>query len=344
MLLRCYEKSAFNPVKAILFRYWHDKAALRHLLRNKANFVILEGFIGELLRQDVTALNILESESDNIRYAYNYDTVDRANRIDVIVEDANGEPILVRIRTEVEYDYLYRMTYDVCSTIPYPINVRKIYAIHIVDFDLGQGDDYVYHGTTVFRGLHGYGADILQLSPEQRYVLEKEFNEELYSKYYIVKVNRFNNVVNNTLDEWMYFLKNRIIEHEFTAKGLDRAREALAYYNVEDEDYAGYNVFMDSRSRKMSMIASVRDRRCEDEQPIIDEQEAAIAAKREALIAERSAHAEKDAAIAEKYAAIAAERNAMAKKHEDKARALAELLAAVKKRRESDARRRWAGQ
>ena len=35
--------------------------ALKKLLRNKANFEILEGFFSELLRQDIKIRNILES-------------------------------------------------------------------------------------------------------------------------------------------------------------------------------------------------------------------------------------------------------------------------------------------
>ena len=38
--------------------------AMKKLLRNKANFEILEGFLSELLLQDVKIQNILESESN----------------------------------------------------------------------------------------------------------------------------------------------------------------------------------------------------------------------------------------------------------------------------------------
>jgi hypothetical protein len=38
--------------------------AMKKLLRNKANFSILEGFFSELLRRDITIQNILESESN----------------------------------------------------------------------------------------------------------------------------------------------------------------------------------------------------------------------------------------------------------------------------------------
>ena len=44
--------------------------------------------------------------------------------------------------------------------------VRKVYSINIVYFTLGQAKDYVYHGKTVFQGLHD-PHDILKLSNRQ---------------------------------------------------------------------------------------------------------------------------------------------------------------------------------
>jgi len=54
--------------KLILFDW-----ALKKLLRSKANFGILEGFLSELLRDNIHILEILDSESnkDNARDKYN---------------------------------------------------------------------------------------------------------------------------------------------------------------------------------------------------------------------------------------------------------------------------------
>jgi hypothetical protein len=45
-------------------------------------------------------------------------------------------------------------------------NVKKIYSINIVYFDLGQGNDYIYYGKTDFMGIHQQ--DTLQLSKAQK--------------------------------------------------------------------------------------------------------------------------------------------------------------------------------
>ncbi|MBF0134178.1 MAG: PD-(D/E)XK nuclease family transposase, partial [Magnetococcales bacterium] len=61
--------------------------ALKRLLRSKANFEILEGFLSELLREDVRIVEILESESN--QEARN----DKFNRVDLKIKNTRDEII-----------------------------------------------------------------------------------------------------------------------------------------------------------------------------------------------------------------------------------------------------------
>ena len=66
------------PIFAVDMRkYISFDWALKRLLRNKANFVVLEGFLSELLREDVTIEHFLESEC-NKENAH-----DKSNRVDI---------------------------------------------------------------------------------------------------------------------------------------------------------------------------------------------------------------------------------------------------------------------
>ena len=61
--------------------------AIKRLLRQKANFNILEGFLSELLKDDIHILEIIDTES-------NQETeTDKYNRVDVLVKDKKGEII-----------------------------------------------------------------------------------------------------------------------------------------------------------------------------------------------------------------------------------------------------------
>jgi predicted transposase/invertase (TIGR01784 family) len=303
--------------------------ALKRLLRNKANFDVLEGFLSELLMQDVAVRNILESESNQTHI------IDKQNRVDIMVEDEKGELIIIELQFAIEFDYLQRMLYGASKAVteymteglPYA-KVRKVYAIHIVYFDLGQGDDYIYHGTTVFRGLHTHNE--LLLSDVQRVELKRESPSDLFPEYYILNVKRFDEVAKSALDEWVYFLKTNTIREEFTAKGLDKARELLDYDKLSDEERREYEALRHDRSEKLSMVASAKaegrfEGRMEGKMEATKQYEPIIAEKDAALAAERKALAEKDATLAEKDATLAAERKANAEKDAALAAALAEL-------------------
>ena len=85
--------------------------AIKKLLRNKANFEILEGFLSELLKQEVRIEKILESES-NRSSADN-----KQNRVDLLTEIGSGELVLIELQVEAQYDYFHRMAYGVSKLI-----------------------------------------------------------------------------------------------------------------------------------------------------------------------------------------------------------------------------------
>ncbi len=79
--------------------------------------------------------------------------------------------------------------------------VKKVYSINILYFELGQGTDYIYHSKTEFVGIHQN--DILQISQAQQAKLQKKAIYEVYPEYYIIKVNNFNKIATDGIDEWI---------------------------------------------------------------------------------------------------------------------------------------------
>ena len=213
--------------------------AMKRLLRNKANFEVLEGFLSELLRRKIIIKHIGESEGNKTRKE------DKTNRVDILVEADDSELVIIELQYDSVDEYFQRMVYGVSKSITEHIvagesfdKVRKVYSVNIVYFDLGSGDDYVYHGFTNFKGLHTQNE--LLLSSDQQRLYGKTTIGELYPEYYIIKVNGFDDVAKDTLDEWIYYFKNNRIKDEFTAKGIDKAREILAYDTLTEEEKAQY--------------------------------------------------------------------------------------------------------
>jgi len=220
--------------------------AMKKLLRHKANFGILEGFLSELLRFDVTIESILESESNK------QDEYDKYNRVDILVKSQRKELLLVEVQNDSEIDYFHRMLYGVSKLAteyikegePYG-TIKKIYSINIVYFGLGQGRDYVYEYKGEFVGLHQN--DILLPTTLQKQNFNVEKVADIFPKYFILKVNNFDDIAKDTFDEWVYFLKYSEVMDTFKAKGLDKVKEKLRYETLSNEDKKMYDRFQENR-------------------------------------------------------------------------------------------------
>jgi predicted transposase/invertase (TIGR01784 family) len=219
--------------------------AIKRLLRNKANFGILEGFLSELLNEDIHIESILESES-NKQSAEN-----KMNRVDLLVKNTKDELVIIEVQSDYTHDYLMRILFGTSKLIIDNMDkgmeyrrIKKIISVNIVYFDLGHGKDYIYHGTTSFVGM--YKKDILTLSTTEQVVFQAEHIERIYPEYYIIKVNNFDDIANNTLDEWINFLKNEEVKEGTTARGLSEAKEKMNILRLSKEEMEAYESDLDA--------------------------------------------------------------------------------------------------
>ena len=231
--------------------------AVKKLLRSKANFGILEGFLSELLKEDVRIQEILESEGNKET------SDDKSNRVDLLVKDSNGQLIIVEIQNTRELDYFYKILYNTSKVITEHISqgesykeVKKVITVSVVYFDLGQGEDYLYYGFTLFKGIHR--EDTLSLSEAQKKMFQRQSITDMFPEHYIIKVNEFDDKARDTLDEWVYFLKNSEIKDEFKAKGLEEAREKLREINLPDNELAAYKRYKENLMFEASVAETIK--------------------------------------------------------------------------------------
>ncbi len=230
--------------------------AIKRVLKQKANFGILEGFLSELLKDDIVIVEVLESES-------NQETEDdKFNRVDVLVKDKKGELIIIEIQNTYAIDYFLRILYGISKAISEHIRlgesyskVKRIISVNIVYFELGHGNDYVYRGRTSFIGIHTN--EILGLTASQKKFFKKEKIEEIYPEIHLIKVNKFDDIAKDSLDEWVYFLKNSEIKKEFSAKGLKEANEVLQVGNMSKEEKQDYQRFVEVLSDRASIAVTI---------------------------------------------------------------------------------------
>lgn len=228
--------------------------AMKRLLRDKSNYVVLEGFLSTLLEEDLRISRFLESESNQT------DETDKFNRSDILVEDSKGRLLVIKIQNYRELYYYHQMLYgasDILSRytdeeIDYN-KICKIYSINIVYFSMIKSKDYAYHGEIIFRGLHD-SDNFLKLSVRQQELFIGKDAGDIFPEYYVLRVNDFDKVAKTPLDEWIKFLKTGEIDKEATAKGLPEARERLRIDTLPDAEKRAYYRDMEALRYQRSVI------------------------------------------------------------------------------------------
>lgn len=231
--------------------------AMKHMLRDKENFEILEGLVRVLIGDDIEIEEILESES-------NQDSADdKFNRVDIKARNSKGHIILVEVQLTSQLHYLERILYGVCKTITDHMslgkeyeNVKKVYSISILYGNFGQGDDYVYHGTTEFVGIHS-GKELIIRTREKGKFLE-HFPKEVFPEYYILRVKSFDKLPESSLDEWMEYLKTGRVKDDTDAPGLQAVRKKLKYLNMSKEERRQYERHIDNVIYQDDVFAKAR--------------------------------------------------------------------------------------
>ena len=221
-------------------RYIRFDWAVKRLLRNKANFGVLEGFLTVLLGEPIRIVEILESEGNQLN------ETDKFNRVDIKARNSKDEIIIVEVQNTREIYYLERILFGVAKAITAHIElgqlyseVKKVYSISILYFDIGRGTDYLYHGQNSFVGVHT--GDLLEVSTKEKNAIVRKLPAEIFPEYFLIRVNEFNKVAVTPLEEWIEYLKTGVIHPDTKTPGLEEARRKLVYYNMNKAEQLAYD-------------------------------------------------------------------------------------------------------
>lgn len=233
--------------------------AAKNILRDKADFEIFEGLITVLFGEPVKIMELLESESNKETEKAKF------NRVDIKAKNSKDEIILVEIQLEHQADFLERILFGVSKTIVEHIgesqkyaNVKKVYSINILYFNLGVGRDYIYHGVNSFTGMNT--GDTLAFNRTERKGYRKRRRANVFPEYYIIRVNQYEKERAETpLEEWMQYLKDGHICPETTVPGLQKARERLRVLSMSDEERKSYERYLYNKVYEEDVVETARE-------------------------------------------------------------------------------------
>jgi len=233
--------------------------AIKTLLRDKANFDVLEGFLSAILQEKIAVEKLLDSESNP------EDATNKFNRVDILVSDCEGRQFIIEIQNEREADFLERLLYGTSKVIVETLDlgasyreITKVISISVLYFNLGAGDAYIYRGNTEFRSLF----DGVPLVVKERYEpVKKVFKlreKNIFPEYYLINVERFQDIIERDMDEWIYMLKHSSVRDDFCSYKIDRAREKLALLKMSPEERKRYEHYVHALVSEKDVIETAK--------------------------------------------------------------------------------------
>lgn len=285
--------------------------AIKRILRDETNKDVLEGLITVLLGEPVTIMEILESES------YKDSFEDKGNRVDVKAKTDKGEIIIVEVQLTKESDFFQRIIFGTVTAINNQIGIgqdygviHKVYSVNILYFNFGSGDDYAFHGVTTFRGMTNKDAVLKLNTRNEREYMNRERRrmtspDEVFPEYFLLIVDRFNEVAKTPIEEWMAYLKDGAIRDDTTTPGLQEARRKLSYMSMTEEERKSYKEYMVSVHAAQDAIETAKSEgRAEG---LAEGREEGLAEGREVGLAEGIDAAKRDSALRMKSDGMPAE-------------------------------------
>ncbi len=232
------------PRRLVSFDY-----AMKNLLRDKANYGILEGFLTALLNEDITVCTILESESNTDN------RFEKFNRVDILAKDSKERQFIIEIQFAQELDYLERSIWGACKAVCESIsggeaygNITKVIAVNLVYFPLLSIDGYLFRGRTVIEDMTNNKIIELPTYHHNEKIASKSFvHPDKFPEFYFINISGFQDKINLPVDEWIYMFKNDDILDSFSTKNIQLASERLNRLKLSKEEQAAYDKLIDNR-------------------------------------------------------------------------------------------------
>lgn len=234
--------------------------AIKYILRNKVNFDVLEGFISNLLKEDIKIQSILESESNQDEESRKF------NRVDLLCIDGQGRQIIIEIQNQREVDYLQRLLWGASKTVvdnlelgqPYK-DVVKVISISILYFPISSDSEYIYKGQTEFLGVHSQKPLVLYGKSLEAAGVVSVTSTNIFPEYYLIDVERFQDKINEEIDEWIYFFKHGEVREDFKSAGILLASQRLDLLAMSPKEKHAYEKYLAYLASEKDIIETARE-------------------------------------------------------------------------------------
>jgi predicted transposase YdaD len=89
-----------------------------------------------------------------------------------------------------------------------------------------------------------------------KYTLKEK---NIFPEYYLITVERYQNIIKKRIDEWIYIFKNSEVAKGSKSKNIAQAEQKLALINMSDEERANYENFLINFAREQDVLKTAQE-------------------------------------------------------------------------------------
>lgn len=217
----------------------------------------------EINKEEIRVLELLESES-------NAETeTSKFNRVDLKCKDAQGKIIIIEIQNQREFDYLQRMLWGTSKAVVECVtlgnkysDVAKVISVNILyhklRMDEKENTDFIYRGVTELVGIHTNKPLVLHGTTPGVDKISAVMGRDIFPEYYMIYAEKFQDVINDDIDEWVYFFKHGAIRDDFKSPGILLAAKKLDGLSMNPDERRVYENYLDYLRREWSQIETAK--------------------------------------------------------------------------------------
>ena len=220
--------------------------AIKYLLKDKADYGIVEGFISALLKtkgyKDVKIVALLESESNK------EDSKGKRSLADLIVEDEDHHKYIIEIERNVKDSFIHKSLFNSSRLIVDNLAQRedytqiiKIFHISLLYFPIGTGSGAIYHGKTIIHEIET--KERLSVHIKNQQTGEIFDATDILPEYFYISVPLFNDRLEKEIDDWLHVMKYDQVPKNYHSPYMKQVAEKLTILKMTPAERANYSYY-----------------------------------------------------------------------------------------------------
>jgi predicted transposase/invertase (TIGR01784 family) len=237
--------------------------AIKYLLKDKADYDIVEGFISALIGEEgykpVKIKSLLESESNKETRGL------KKSIADLIVEDEDGNNYIIEIDRSYTDLFLHkacfnssRLIVDNIGTNQDYLKIKKVFHINLLYFPLKNFNSKapLHHGKVIFHEIDNLNPLDVHLTDSRKHHFDIH---NVFPEYFIISIALFDGIVRKEIDEWLYMMQNSEVREDFKSPYMKKVAERLNILKMNQIERSKYYDYVSESLKGRDYIVSARE-------------------------------------------------------------------------------------